>query len=66
MVLTDRSTGATWYGETPKYFGGAVKTISKVMGGRSGSLVLCPPKMLDVLPLEGNRVFIVKNLTLIA
>jgi len=61
-----RSTVATWYGETPTYLGGVLKTISEVMEERSGSLPLCPPKMLDVLPLEGNRGFVVKTLTFIA
>jgi hypothetical protein len=61
-----RSNGATWYWETAQYFGGVVKTISEILRERPGSLTLCPPKMLNILPLEANWVFVMKNLTLIA
>ena len=60
-----RSTRVVWYWEPPKYFGDVVKTISEVLGERPGSLALCPPKTLNMLPLETNRVSFMKNLTLI-
>ena len=79
LVLTDKyrrtgcygtdkhgSTGEVWYWEAAKYFGGVVKTISEILGERPGSLSLCPLKMLNILPLEANWAFVMKNLTLTA
>jgi len=40
-------------------------TDSEILGERPGPLALCPPKLLNILPLEANRVFVMKNLTLI-